>query len=97
VDVSETSGREPVEDFRVIMGELASFREDLAKRSMFVVASKIDIAQDTERIESLRALADSEGLPFYEISSVTGQGIEALKYAMAEVLAQPAAEEVKQQ
>jgi selenocysteine-specific translation elongation factor len=35
-------------------------------------------------------LAEERGLPFFEVSSVTGQGIEALKYAMAErVLTSP--------
>jgi GTP-binding protein len=90
VDVSESSGREPVSDFHVVMGELAGFSEDLLKKPMFVVATKIDVAQDPQRVESLRALAAAEGLPFYEISSVTGQGIEALKYAMADVVAKPA-------
>jgi len=96
VDVSEATGREPVEDFRVVMGELANFREDLAKKPMFLVASKIDVSQNPERIESLRTLAAEEGLPFFEISSVTGQGIEALKYAMAQVIFKPVEEEVKQ-
>jgi GTP-binding protein len=96
VDVSEFSGREPVEDFRVVMGELASFREDLAQKPMFLVASKVDVAQNSERIEALRELARAEGLPFFEISSVTGQGIEALKYEMAQEIARPAEERVKQ-
>src|SRR6202790_1885748 len=42
VDVSDSSGRDPVEDFGVVMEELASFNEDLTSRPMFVVASKID-------------------------------------------------------
>jgi GTPase len=96
VDVSELTGRDPVEDFRVVMGELAGFSEDLPKKPMFVVASKIDVAQDTQRIESLRALAASEKQPFFEISSVTGQGIEDLKRAMAQEISKPAEEEVKQ-
>ncbi|HEV2688663.1 MAG TPA: GTPase ObgE [Bryobacteraceae bacterium] len=96
VDVSETSGRDPVADFHVVMAELAGFRQDLVKKPMFVVASKIDAAQDPERLESLRALAAAEKLPFHEISSVTGQGIDALKFAMAQVIAKPAEEEVKQ-
>jgi GTP-binding protein len=53
---------------------------------MFVVASKVDVAQDAARIEALKALAAGKGLPFYEISSVTGQGIEDLKYNMAQFL-----------
>src|SRR5450755_1555974 len=57
VDVSEATMREPVEDFRVVMGELAGFSDDLVKKPMFVVASKIDVAQDPKRLDDLRALA----------------------------------------
>jgi hypothetical protein len=46
----------------------------------------VDVAQDTARIEALKALAGEKHLPFYEISSVTGQGIEDLKYNMAQFL-----------
>src|ERR1700704_2865280 len=48
VDVSENTGRDPVQDFHVIMTELEGFREDMLQKPMFVVASKIDVAQDTE-------------------------------------------------
>jgi GTP-binding protein len=97
VDVSEGSGRDPVEDFGVVMEELASFREDLVKKPMLVVASKIDVAQDPSRITGLRALAADKGLPFYEISSVTGQGIEGLKYEMAQILSKNVEEGIKQE
>ena len=95
VDVSEASGREPAEDFRIVLEELASFSAALAAKPMFVVASKIDAAQDAERRASLRAAAENLGLPYYEISSVTGQGIDELKYNMAQILEKPADEEVK--
>jgi GTP-binding protein len=84
VDVSESTGRDPAHDFEIIMQELASFSEDLARKPMMLVASKIDAAQDSARVEALRDLARERGLEFHEISSVTGQGIEALKFAMAE-------------
>jgi GTP-binding protein len=86
VDVSESSGRDPVHDFHVIMEELASFDPKLVEKPMIVLATKIDVAQDAERVESLRELASAKGLPFHEISSVTGQGIEPLKFAMAEAI-----------
>ena len=54
VDVSEASGRDPVHDFEIVMEELRSFSEDLAAKPMIVVATKIDAAQDPERIASLR-------------------------------------------
>ena len=84
VDVSNGTGRDPVRDFDVIMGELASFSDDLAAKPMIVVATKMDVAQDPSRVAALRDLAASRGLPFFEISSATGQGIEELKFAMAE-------------
>jgi GTPase len=84
VDVSEATGRDPVHDFEVVMDELASFSEDLAHKPMILVAAKIDAAQDPERVASLEKLARQRGLGFFKISSVTGEGIEALKRAMAE-------------
>ena len=83
VDMSET-GRDPVHDFETMMVELASFDEGLAKRPMIVVASKMDVAQDPARVEALRQLAAEREMPFFEISSATGQGIDALKFALAE-------------
>jgi GTPase len=87
VDISETTGRDPVHDFEVVMGELASFSEDLAHKPMILVATKLDAAQDPERVASLEKLAGDRGLAFFKISSVTGEGIDALKRAMAEGVA----------
>jgi GTP-binding protein len=89
VDVSEGSGRDPVEDFEIVLRELANFSDDLAAKPMIVVATKIDAAQNPERIASLRNLAAERGLAYFEISSATGQGIEALKNAMAERVLTP--------
>jgi GTP-binding protein len=86
VDVSEASGRDPVNDFEVVLRELASFSEDLAKKPMIVVATKLDAAQDPERIAALKRAAAARGLPFFKISSVTGQGIKELTQAMAEAV-----------
>ena len=91
VDVSDSSGRNPVQDFETVMQELASFSDDLVKKPMILVATKMDAAQDAERVARLRKLAAERGLACFEISSVTGQGIEALKFAMAERVLAPVA------
>jgi GTPase len=75
VDVSESSGRDPVADFDVILRELASFSDELAAKPMIVVASKIDVAQDPERIRSVETLAKERGLPYLAVSAVTGAGL----------------------
>ncbi|MFY9940279.1 MAG: GTPase ObgE [Silvibacterium sp.] len=84
VDVSDASGRlDPVEDFKVIMGELKSFGHGLDEKPMMVVASKADVA-NPEKLKKLQTMAKRKKLPFYEISAVTGLGIEKLKYAIGE-------------
>jgi len=84
VDVSDASGRpDPVEDFKVIMGELRSFGHGLDEKPMIVVASKADVA-NPEKVKKLRTMAKRKKLPFYEISAVTGLGIDKLKYAIGE-------------
>jgi GTP-binding protein len=90
VDVSEATGRDPVHDFEVVMSELASFSQDLAHKPMMVVATKLDAAQDSERVASLAKMARERGLPFFKISSVTGEGIPELKRAMADAVLAPA-------
>jgi GTP-binding protein len=91
VDVSET-GRDPINDFEVLMRELASFSESLAGKPMILCASKIDAVADVDSIGRLREIAHQHRLRFFPISSATGQGIEELKYAMSDaVLEKPSA------
>ena len=83
--MSET-GRDPLEDFQVLLTELESFSEDLARKPMFVVASKMDASQDPEAVAALQHAAKERNLPFFEISSATGAGLDKLKFAMAEAV-----------
>jgi GTP-binding protein len=49
---------------------------------MIMVASKIDVA-NKEKVAALKRYCRKRKLKLYEISAVTGQGIDELKYAMA--------------
>jgi GTP-binding protein len=83
IDVSDASGRpDPVKDFEVIIGELESFGAGLESKPMILVASKADAA-NPEKLARLRRFAKRKKLSFYEISSITGAGLEELKWAMA--------------
>ncbi len=90
VDVSESSGRDPARDFDVILEELAGFSESMAQKPMIVVATKMDAAQDPERVSALEQKAAEAGLPFYKISAVTGDGLDVLVTAMGERVFAPA-------
>lgn len=83
VDVSEASGRDPAQDFEIVLRELAEFSADLASKPMLVVATKMDALQDSARLASLQRAAEARGLELVAISSVTGQGLEELKRQLA--------------
>jgi GTP-binding protein len=91
VDVSDASGRpDPVADFKTINEELASFsngagEHPLADKEMIVVATKIDVA-NPEKLKKLAAHVKRRKLEFHQISAVTGQGIDELKWALAKRL-----------
>jgi GTP-binding protein len=91
VDVSDASGRlDPVEDFKVINNEISSFgngagEQPLAEKPMIVVATKIDAA-NPDKLKKLTAHAKRRKLEFHAISAVTGEGVEALKWALAKRL-----------
>ena len=84
VDVSDASGRpDVVKDVEVILGELDSFGAHLAEKPMMMVASKIDVANN-DKLAKLKQYCKKRKLQLFPISAVTGEGIEKLKYAMAE-------------
>ncbi len=83
VDVSDASGRpDPLKDVEVISGELASFGAHLQDKPVIMVASKID-AVNKDKLTKLKRYCKKHKLELFEISAVTGAGIEALKWAMA--------------
>ena len=87
VDVSDFTGRDPAQDFEIILRELDSFSEAMAAKPMLVVASKIDACQNPERLAEVRDLAEERNLPFFAISAITGEGLDPLVYAMATEIA----------
>jgi len=94
VDVSDGAGRpDPVEDFKVICGELESFGHGLEAKPMIVVASKLDAA-NPEKLKKLASSARRRKLEFHAISAVSGQGIEDLKWSLARHVREARAVEV---
>ena len=86
VDVSSASGRDPIEDYRIINRELAAYNEDLALRPQIIVATKIDALDDPERLESVRKQAKKDRKPFFAISSVANTGVRELVNEVSRLL-----------
>ena len=92
IDVSDaadsTSGSarpDPVDDYNVITAELKSFDPALAAKPTVLVAAKADVANPA-KLKKLNTFAKRKKLPLYLISAVTGEGIEKLKYALADAV-----------
>ena len=81
IDVAEITGRDPIEDYAIILKELESFSPAVAEKPMLMVASRVDAAGDGNRLFALREFCRERHSPLYEISSVTGEGLEELKRA----------------
>ncbi len=87
IDVSPYSGRNPVDDFGIVMDELASYNPDLAKRPLILVANKIDLLAQRKGLESVKRLATRRRIPFFAVSALKGKGLKPLIAAIAEALA----------
>src|SRR5437660_2427531 len=88
VDVSSASGRDPLDDFEVIVRELTLFPgrdasgERLADKPAIVAANKTDALDDPSRLERLAAHLQRKRIPLYPVSAVTGDGLTPLLEAV---------------
>ncbi|VEI02469.1 GTP-binding protein obg [Acidipropionibacterium jensenii] len=80
-------GRDPVTDLDVIEGELKA-HGGLEDRPRMVVLNKVDVPDGAELAEMVRPDIEARGLPVFEVSAKSGEGLNALKFAMAEIVAQ---------
>jgi len=87
IDVSESSGRSPDEDYDTLRRELRLFEPSLLTRPQLVVANKIDVLADSRRLAGLTARAADQMVPTFAISAATGEGVPALIEAVWQQLA----------
>jgi GTP-binding protein len=86
-------GRDPLTDLDVIEAELAAYRVDpgivpLLERPRLVVLNKVDVPDGKELAEMVRPDLEARGLPVFEVSAVTHEGLRELSFALARIIAE---------
>ena len=82
IDMSNT-GRDPVEDYKIIKNELKEYGFGLEKRPVIYVASKMDEEGASERLKAFEKKTKVKCLP---ISALTDEGLDELIYQCADLL-----------
>ncbi len=85
IDMAAMEGRDPFDDFKVIMDELASYHLRLLERPMIIVANKMDqpqasdnLAEFTKKLNEYYSEKEQEVPKVFPISAYRKEGLDAL-------------------
>jgi len=84
IDVAGSEGRDPVEDLKSLRREIDLYNATLSSRPWIVVANKMDLPGAKQNLKAMQ-----ERLPRIKIlatSAAKGEGIDALKEALAAIM-----------
>src|ERR1700724_2910858 len=88
---TEEPGRDPVSDLAVIEEELAAYGDatgaELVTRPRLIALNKIDVPAAREMADLVKPDFEARGYQVFEISAATGEGLRALGFAMAALVA----------
>lgn len=93
VDISGLEGRDALDDFDKINGELKLYNEKLATRPQVVVANKMDILEDESIFDEFKNELEGRGYKVFKMSAVTRQGVDDVIAYVSELLRE--AEEIE--
>lgn len=89
--------RDPLRDLDTIEAELAAYQGDLgeiegyvplAQRPRVVILNKIDIPDGRDLADIVRADLQARGVPVFEVSAVSHEGLKELSFALAKIVAE---------
>ena len=86
VDISGLEGRDALEDFDAINGELKLYNEKLSTRPQVVVANKIDILEDESVYEEFKTTLEERGYKVFKMSAATREGIDDVIAYVSQIL-----------
>jgi len=77
LDMAGTDGRDPLDDYKHLLGELEGHDAALLKKPRIVVANKMDEAAAAKNCQRFKRKYRT--IPLFKISCLTGDGLEELK------------------
>ena len=93
VDISGLEGRDALDDFDKINGELKLYNEKLATRPQVVVANKMDILEYESIFDEFKNELEGRGYKVFKMSAATRQGVDDVIAYVSELLRE--AEEIE--
>lgn len=85
LDISQAQELGPAQALGVVVDEITKYSPRLAQRPQVVAANKIDAA-DPQRLEEAGKVAEEMGWELFPISAVSGEGVQALVYRLADLV-----------
>lgn len=89
------SDRDPLRDLDVIAAELAAYRGDdaisgvpLSERPQIIILNKVDVPDGRELAAMVRPDLEARGMPIFEVSAVSHEGLRELGFALAAMVAE---------
>ena len=86
LDISGKPSRNPVKDFHALNHELKAYDPSLQEKTQLVALNKVDLPLVREKATDIENQFEKMGHRLYLISGQTGEGVEELIEAVAQVL-----------
>jgi GTP-binding protein len=83
IDMQATDGREPLEDYQTLRGELERYQPELLEKPHLIAANKMDEPDAAEHLKIFKKTVDVAVFP---ISCLSEEGFDALKLALLKMV-----------
>ncbi len=86
LDIAGSEGRDPLEDFRQVNGELGKYSGGLSDKPQIVAANKMDLPRAARNFERVKGALEAEGYEVFDISAASNRGLKKLMYRAFEII-----------
>ncbi|MBR1416630.1 MAG: GTPase ObgE [Bacilli bacterium] len=92
VDMGAQEGRNPIDDFKIIQGEIEKYGHGLDRKSLVVIANKMDLPDAKDNLDEF--IKEYPDLKIIPISAFSLEGVEELVIKLADILGSIKEEEI---